>query len=494
MLNTRFSKSIASDTMGQVLTHFLSPWKVSDPDKGSRSIEKDPWVSSASPATWHGPAFTNTTRGNNGNAGANWLNDVAIEGDYRPYEADLKFNYGLDLNGNYTTYANASVTQLFYTSNVYHDLLYTLGFTEESGNFQNDNFGKDGLGGDAVTLNTQDGAGRNNANFATPIDGQVPRMRMYVWDYTPIWKDSSFDAGVVIHEYTHGLSNRLTGGALNGGCLATVEAGGMGEGWSDFYSIAIHLKTSDTRAVDYPMGDWIRSRPSGIRAYLYSTDRKFSSSTSSSEVLTNLVATNPMTYEFAYGSLLVHYIGTIWATILYEVLWNLVDAYGINDNRLPTFDANGVPTDGRFLALQLVTDGLKLQPCRPTFLDARDAILDADKALTGGKNQCLLWKAFAKRGLGVDASRSEDPNDHNSRKNGFNLPSGVCGCNADNCLRALRAATPATRLNESRAFCEVFTQTIITDLTVVKPYLTSACGTNVISRVSSACGCVPSNN
>lgn len=207
------------------------------------------------------------------------------------------------------------------------------------------------------------------------------------------------------------------------------------------------------------------------------------------------VTTNPMTYETANGSELVHFIGTIWATILYEALWNFIDAYGITDANYPTFDSAGVPVgDGRFLLLQLVTDGLKLQPCRPTFLDARDAILDADKALTGGKNQCLLWKAFSKRGLGADASRSASPLEHNSRKNSYNLPSGVCGCNADNCLRALRATSPAGRLAESQEFCGTFTKTVVTDVSLVKPYLTSACGTNVISRVSSACGCIPTDN
>ena len=132
------------------------------------------------------------------------------------------------------------------------------------------------------------------------------------------------------------------------------------------------------------------------------------------------------------------------------------------------------------------------QPCRPTFIQARDAIIDADKALTGGKNSCLLWKGFAKRGLGADASRSTDPNDHLSRKNSFNLPSGVCGCNADNCLRALRSTSPAGRLLESRKFCGEFTKTVVTDVSLVKPYLTGSCAGNVVSRVSSACGCIPS--
>jgi len=46
---------------------------------------------------------------------------------------------------------------------------------------------------------------------------------------------------------------------------------------------------------------------------------------------------------------------------------------------------------------------MKLQPCRPGFFEARDAIIQADQVLTGGENFCILWKGFAKRGMGVDA-------------------------------------------------------------------------------------------
>lgn len=99
---------------------------------------------------------------------------------------------------------DASITQLFYTANLYHDLLYDLGFTEAAGNFEVNNNGQGGLGNDGVILNTQDGSGTNNANFATPVDGRNPRMRMYIWTYTTPRRDSSFEAGVVIHEYTHG--------------------------------------------------------------------------------------------------------------------------------------------------------------------------------------------------------------------------------------------------------------------------------------------------
>lgn len=54
-------------------------------------------------------------------------------------------------------------------------------------------------------------------------------------------------------------------------------------------------------------------------------------------------------------------------------------------------------------ANRLVINAMKLQPCRPGFFDARDAIIQADQILTGGENFCTLWKSFAKRGLGVDA-------------------------------------------------------------------------------------------
>ncbi len=60
-------------------------------------------------------------------------------------------------------------------------------------------------------------------------------------------------------------------------------------------------------------------------------------------------------------------------------------------------------TGGNNLAMQLVLDGLKLQPCNPTFLDARDAILAADIANNNGVNQCLIWETFARRGLGFSA-------------------------------------------------------------------------------------------
>ncbi|KAK8868445.1 hypothetical protein PGQ11_007023 [Apiospora arundinis] len=63
-------------------------------------------------------------------------------------------------------------------------------------------------------------------------------------------------------------------------------------------------------------------------------------------------------------------------------------------------------------------------------------------------------------------------------------------CNADDCLRAMRASTIPGRLGESQGFCGEFTKTFVADVAVVPDYAVAACPTNVISRVSSACSCL----
>lgn len=179
----------------------------------------------------------------------------------------------------------------------------------------------------------------------------------------------------------------------------------MGEGWGDFFATAIRSKTTDTRKTDYTMGAWVSNDPAGIRAYPFSTS----------------LTTNPYTYASVNSYNEVHAIGTIWATVLYEVLWNLIDDHGNTDADFPTYDSNGVPTDGKFLTMKLVVDAMALQPCNPSMVSARSAIIDADTALTGGANACSLWTAFAKRGLGQGAVYSSS-----KRTESFTIPSGVC--------------------------------------------------------------------
>lgn len=390
-------------------TYEVYPWGINDPTEGDRKVLTDPFDRESSEFGWNSDGTTkfNTTRGNNGVAHTNWENKSSgFLNLPRPASKDLKFEYPFSLSEpDFHVYANASITQLFYTSNMYHDLLHTLGFNEQAGNFEINNNGGGGVGGDFVYLNAQDGSGMNNANFATPPDGQPGRMRMYIWNSTSPVRDCSFDAGVVIHEYTHGLSNRLTGGPANSGCLSALESGGMGEGWSDFFATAIRLKAKDTRATDYAMGTWIADKEGGIRNFPYSTS----------------LTTNPQVYSSTNQYNRVHPIGAIWASMLYEVLWNLIDKHGKNDAAKPTFDAGGIPTDGKYLALKLVMDGMALQPCNPNFVTARDAIVDADKALTGGKNACEIWTGFAKRGLGEGAKFETGANTDSDV-----IPAGVC--------------------------------------------------------------------
>ena len=99
----------------------------------------------------------------------------------------------------------------------------------------------------------------------------------------------------------------------------------------------------------------------------------------------------------------------------------LIAQHGKNDAGRPSFDSNGVPTDGKYLAMKLVVDAMALQPCNPNMPQARDAIIDADENLTGGANACILWTAFAKRGLGDGAKYSSS-----KRTESKTIPAGVC--------------------------------------------------------------------
>ncbi|WP_154222326.1 M36 family metallopeptidase [Marinicella rhabdoformis] len=210
-------------------------------------------------------------------------------------------------------------------------------------------------------------------------------------------RDSDFDNGIIIHEYGHGISNRLTGGAGNASCLQTAEQ--MGEGWSDYFALFMTADSSDTADQAMTMGSYATQNNRGIRTYPYSRDMQV----------------NPHTFEdleFANGS--PHYVGSIWAVMLWEVYWNLVDKYG--------FDADLYQgTGGNNMALQLVMDGLKLQGCNPGFIDGRDGILLADQQNNAGANQCEIWKGFAKRGLGVGAD-SGNVNATGDETESFDIP------------------------------------------------------------------------
>ncbi len=460
--------------------------------------------------------------------------------------AGLDFTSPLDLlTQQPVDYRDAAVTNLFYWNNVLHDLLYQYGFDEDSGNFQENNYGKGGAGSDSVNADAQDGSGINNANFSTPPDGFNPRMQMYEWtagnanevvvdsgsapgsyvasgavfgpalnntgvsgslelvdddtgsstdaceslinfsgdiaiadrgscDFvvkvqnaqnagakgviivnnvagspitmgdgggggsitipsvmvslnnggtiksglpaagtirrlSPLDRDSDLDAGIIAHEYCHGLSNRLTGGAANSSCLSGNQR--AGEGWSDLCALFFTATAADTATTQRGVGSYVifdSSEGAGIRPYPYTTD----------------MAVNPLTYgDLTTGALSVpHGVGTVWATAVWEMYWKLVVDPAIG------FDPNFYDGSGRNnTAIQLVVDGLKLQGCNPTFLDARDAILVADQVNNGGANECLIWEAFAKRGMGANADDGGSPNSLNVTEN-FDLPLQCGSC------------------------------------------------------------------
>jgi extracellular elastinolytic metalloproteinase len=321
--------------------------------------------------------------------------------------SSLTFDFSLDFTLPPTAWKDAAVTNLFYWNNIVHDVFYRYGFDEVSGNFQTNQYGHGGLGNDSVQAEAQDGSGVNNANFGTPVDGGRPRMQMYVWPNTGQRRiiDGDLDSGVITHEYAHGISNRLTGGPGTN-CLSGEER--MGEGWSDWLAIALTALPTDSGEARRGMGTYVLGQPNrqgaGIRPTPYSTNMQ----------------TNPATYNTIRSSAVPHGVGYVWATMLWEVYWNLVGEHGFNPDVYGDWT-----TGGNNLAIQLVMDGMKFQPCAPGFEDGRDAILAANAALTEGEdetvNHCLIWAAFAKRGLGWSADQGQS----SSRSDGteaFDLP------------------------------------------------------------------------
>ena len=195
------------------------------------------------------------------------------------------------------------------------------------------------------------------------------------------YKNSSFDNGVMIHEYGHGISNRLTAQGYN--CLTNLEQ--MGEGWSDFFALMLTNSPNASGAAGRGIGTYSSNTPTtagGIRQYRYSTDMTINPHTYAD---TNITGGQP------------HAVGEIWATMLWDLHWKMAEKYGYSS------DVTASATSGSAKVLQLVMDGLKLQPCNPNFVSGRDAILQADQ-LTGGTDNCLIWNVFARRGLGLNAS------------------------------------------------------------------------------------------
>src|SRR5690606_2217414 len=204
----------------------------------------------------------------------------------------------------------------------------------------------------------------------------------------------------ITHEYGHGISRRLTGGPATS-CLNNAEQ--MGEGWSDWFGAMLTMVSTDTRTTRRPVGNYLCGQPAngnGIRPAPSTAD----------------FAVNNYTYQRSRTQAVPHGVGFVWATILWEVTWDMIDTYGFDPN---IWDPTG--TEGNIVMLNLVTEALKIQPCSPGFVDGRDAILAADAALYGDAHRNVLWIAFARRGLGFSASQGS-PNPNADHTEAFDIP------------------------------------------------------------------------
>ncbi|QTY28023.1 T9SS-dependent M36 family metallopeptidase [Flavobacterium sp. CS20] len=220
----------------------------------------------------------------------------------------------------------------------------------------------------------------------------------------PFQVDGDFDNGIVAHEYGHGISSRLTGGSTQANCLFNDEQ--MGEGWSDWIVLMMTMQPGDTPEKLRGYGTFAISQPTtgtGIRPFPYSTD----------------FSVNPATYDLTNNPNLSipHGVGFVWATMLWDLTWELIDQYGFDPDLV-----NG--SGGNNIAIQLIVDGMKLQSCNPGFIDGRDAILQADMLANNGANQCFIWKVFANRGLGFSADQGSSLQ-RDDQIEAFDLPTNI---------------------------------------------------------------------
>ncbi|MDH5373298.1 MAG: M36 family metallopeptidase, partial [Acidimicrobiia bacterium] len=394
---------------------------------------------------WNGGARTTTTS-NNVDAYADRDGDNAPDPGSRPTAvATEDFSFSIDLTMDPSTYQPAAVTNLFYWNNRIHDWLYQMGFDESAGNFQTDNFGLGGSGSDPVMAEAQDnrdGADPSlcNANFGTPADGNPPRMQMFQCDSAVPERDGDLDNVVIGHEYGHGVHSRLVPTAGN-------QAGN--EGWSDYFGLSLVAESDDPYDGAYGIANYLfAGNGDGIRSDPYSTDlgiykRTYADINDAStrcqvktcsddptETCTkdeDCSGNPPATCDTTTGCKFhqdceppntpisqgpcrtqVHRTGELWANALWNMRMRLTYKWGF---------ATGDAT-----ANKLVIDGMKLSPNDPTFLDGRDSILMADVANNAGVNQCLIWDAFAKMGMGASAVTT-DVFDINPIE-AFDLPAG----------------------------------------------------------------------
>jgi extracellular elastinolytic metalloproteinase len=244
----------------------------------------------------------------------------------------------------------------------------------------------------------------NNANMFTPPDGQPPRMQMYLFTSTGGFGmgltpdvNGGDDAGVVYHEYAHGLSNRLITYADGWGALDAFQSGAMGEGWSDWY------------AMDFLVGEGYAPNTGAVGdvtldRYLGNDQPSLRTEGLDCPVVAASAACPGGDDTGVHGGYTLGDMGRIWSggaevhadgEIWSQTLWDLRQAVGMGDARF------------------LVTEAMRLSPRNPSFLDMRNAILQANEVgVLGGRtdHEATIWQVFAGRGMGYFAA-TEDADD-----------------------------------------------------------------------------------
>ncbi|GAA3151512.1 hypothetical protein GCM10010466_48250 [Planomonospora alba] len=304
----------------------------------------------------------------------------------RPGEADLE----------------AAIANLHAMHNRMHDWSYRLGFTETAWNMQDENGERGGLGGDPEQGNAQAGARhadvRDNANQITGPDGVAPITNMYLWQpiagsfYAPC-VDGDYDMSVIGHEYTHAISGRMIAGP--------------NAGWSGAQPGAMNESTSDLLAMEYLYEYGFR--PAGETPYVtggYVTGDK------KAGIRNYDMSKSPLNYSDIGYDLVgqqVHADGEIWSAAQFSVREAFLKRYGKGTAALQRACADGrtpvhkCPGNRRWA--QLSFDALLLMASGAvSYVDHRDALLAADAIRFGGKNQDIMWRAFARHGLGEGAA------------------------------------------------------------------------------------------
>jgi hypothetical protein len=440
---------------------FLARWKAFPTSPPLAALDQFPWTLSstdtretwcwreapgcdrvvgnlASRAPWdfdlHANTPTFTTSGNNNRAATSWTNDtVPSPPQYMPTSTgrDYSFPWTNDWNNRLCQRAavetpgtvyddSAAATNLFAVHNRMHDFSYFLGFTEQNWNAQASNFGLTELRqeNDPLVGDVQSGAQtttRDNANMITLPDGASSITNMYFWQplagsfYAPC-VDGDYDMGVIGHEFSHMIENRMIG---KGNTRTGFAAGAMGEAFGDmdaleymFENHFLPVGTSDLVEGPYATGNKVH----GIRNYVMNWPR-----TGSFPVPSSLPHVNPLNFSDIGYDLTgpeVHADGEAWVAINNSVRDALIDKYNGNfpagDQALEAQCAAGeLPSancPGNRRWIQLMYDSFLLDPVGPTMIDARNSILAADMMRYGGANQKELWHGFAQRGMGSAAA------------------------------------------------------------------------------------------